>query len=121
MDKLTVNSFIKQECANYVSDGCLGVDLRGKGFNVDGKCWVLKDHRPCKYFEDCVLGYAKHLGCYEKIFSEYQNINLTIKNKQETRICECGNELQKRERLCEKCKAKKRKNAYKRYNKNRAA
>jgi hypothetical protein len=121
MTELTLNSFLKQECANYVSDGCLGVDLIGKGFNIDGKCWILKDHRPCKYFEESVLGVAKYLGCFDKIFSEYQNINLAIKMDQETRVCECGNELLKRERLCLKCKAKKRRDAYKKYNENRAA
>ncbi len=71
--------------------------------------------------EDCVLGAAKYLGCHDKIFAEYQNINLAIKKDQETRICECGNELLKRERFCVKCKAKKRRDSNKKYNKNKAA
>ena len=105
--QITLTSFIKQECANYSGDICLGIDVFGKRFRNEDMCWIIKDRKICEYFERCVLGYAKYIGGFDKIFKEYQDINLSI-TKKESRVCECGKELLKRERFCMKCKKKRR-------------
>ena len=107
VNQVTLASFIKHECCNFVSDGCLGVDFSKNLFNPGDVCFVLKDRKPCKFFEDCVLEVAKHRGCFDRVFGEYQDINLSISSKG-VRRCECGSELLKRERYCEKCRKKKR-------------
>ena len=118
MIDLTLNSLLKQECANYSGDKCLGVNPEGIRFNINGKCYILKDRKPCRYFEKCVIGFAKYLGCYDKVLKEYKNINLSFGMKEKVRHCECGKELLKRERFCAKCKKKKNLESKRKYWKN---
>jgi hypothetical protein len=101
----TLASFIRAECANLTkTNECLGVNSEGKGFNLDGVCWVIKEKKPCKYFKKCVLPLAEHQGIYSRILLEYTNIDKSIGTGIHTRFCECGTELKPRERFCDKCK-----------------
>ena len=55
-----LETFIKQECANWVTDHkeryyCLGcMPNTPRPFNDSGKCWVMHGDY-CRYFEVCVL------------------------------------------------------------------
>ncbi len=121
MIKHTLSSFIRAECANLTNTNeCIGVDLKGKGFNLDGVCWIIKEKKPCKYFKKCVLPLAKMNGCHDRIIREYMKIDKTVDQSEETRFCECGTELKPRERFCGKCKKRKRQNTYRGYNEKRA-
>ncbi len=115
MDNLTLNNFLRKECANYISSSCLGLNPEGIRFNIDGKCYILKNRKPCNSFEKYVFGYAKYLGCYEKLFKEYQKINPSFGLKEKVRLCECGNELFKRARYCRDCRKKKGLEAKRKY------
>jgi hypothetical protein len=102
---VTLNSFVRTECANFTkTNECIGVDLKGKGFNLDGACWIIKEKKPCKYFRKCVLPLAEQQGIYSRILLEYTNIDKSIGTGIHTRFCECGTELKPRERFCGKCK-----------------
>ncbi len=105
MIKHTLSSFIRAECANLTkTNECIGVDLKGKGFNLAGECWIIKEKKPCKYFRKCVLPLAEQQGIYSRILLEYTNIDKSIGTDIHTRFCECGTELKPRERFCAKCK-----------------
>ncbi len=105
MTKHTLSSFIRAECANLTkTNECLGVSFEGKGFNLDGECWVIKEKKPCRYFRKCVLPLAEQQGIYSRILLEYTNIDKSIGTGIHTRFCECGTELKPRERFCVKCK-----------------
>ena len=105
-------TFVKKECANYVGDSCI--------YKKD-YCLVL-DGKSCVYFQRFVLGppgYRYQTPGYDwpRLFGEYSKIskrfaNLDVKG---TRTCECGNVLRFRERVCEKCKEQKRREAYRKY------
>lgn len=104
----TLNSFVKNECANYDRNRneCL------HGF----KCLVLEG-RTCKYFQKSVLGppdYKFRVAGYdyETIFRQYSEIKKNLKgeiHKLNVNTCnECGNAIPPGFSYCEKC-GKKRK------------
>jgi len=106
INQMTLASFVKQECCNFFTNQCLGVDVHSKRFRNQGNCYIT-DRKPCDYFVRVLLLLSKQKGCCDKIFSEYQNIDLAIK-KDKVRQCECGRELSKRERFCKSCRKKRR-------------
>ncbi len=125
--KLILFSLVKQKCCNFVSDEChgslvgkcIGGDVNGGKLKREsqtaviyqypyeftypnaGLCWV-QEGITCDYFEQAVLPSGN-----EAIAEEYEECVSGIK-KQKIRLCECGAELAKRARYCEKCRKKKR-------------
>ncbi len=110
---ITILTFIKQECACYVSNECLGIEVFGRGFREQGKCYIA-ERKPCDYFIRCVLPIANKMGCYDRIMKEYHDFDPTIQ-KTSTRFCECGTELSKRERCCLRCRKKRRQKTKREY------
>ena len=103
INQISLASFVKQECANFVSSECLGVDVFGKRFRNEGECWIFNKN-PCSFFTTSVLPLEPRLTeKYRKLTKD------TRVESHESRLCECGEyELHKRERYCEKCRKKKR-------------
>lgn len=107
MNKHTLMSFIKAECANYTSTGmCLGLRANNSRFMNPDTCLISKKKK-CEYFVKCVLPLSKDLGCYDSVMSGYQDIDLAIR-KDGTRRCECGVELAKGQKVCEKCRKRRK-------------
>ena len=133
--KLILFSLVKQKCCNFVSDEChgslvgkcIGGDVNGGKLKREsqtaviyqypyeftypnaGLCWV-QEGITCDYFERFVL-----LGNGNKaIAKEYEKCVSGIK-KQKLRFCECGAELAKGARYCEKCRKKKKLESKRRY------
>jgi len=101
--------FVRTECANYDSH---------RKLCIDGKpCKVLAG-QPCRHFERAVLGAPEHPYKlpgydYRKLFEQYGRINPKLAGRGVViRRCECGATLQPRERVCEKCRARKRRETY---------
>ncbi len=114
----TLVSFIRAECDNITSTNlCLGLDVFGKRFMDQDRCLVLRKKR-CDYFKKCVLPLAKLMGCYDRIFKEYIKFDKTVDQSEEARFCECGEELKPRERFCERCRKKRRRETKREYQKN---
>ncbi len=125
----TLTSFIKAECASFTGNGCIGftikreldkrgnIELKNKMFNNSGKCLVIEKKEACKYFKKSVLPLAEHYGVYSKILSEYTQIDESIVKDIHTRFCECGEELKPRERFCEICRKKRRRDTKREYQK----
>jgi hypothetical protein len=105
-NQITLASFVKQECCNLVSGECLGLNADNTRFRNQGKCYIT-ERRQCEYFTRVLLPLSNQKGCYDKIISDYQSIDLAIK-KERVRQCECGRELSKRERFCKSCRKKRR-------------
>ena len=102
--------FLKQHCACWVENMCLGVDAQRHTFNNSGKCLIM-DRKVCRYFRAGVLPIAKEKDLYDKIAKLYSKIDksfvLVITHK-----CKCGAEIQKRMRFCDKCRHKNRIDTY---------
>ncbi len=126
----TLTSFIKAQCSSLIGNGCIGVtikreldekgrvELKNKEFNKTGKCLVIEEKDPCGFFRKAVLPLAEHQGIYSKILSEYTEIDESIVKDIHTRFCECGEELKPRERFCEMCRKKRRRETKGEYQKN---
>ena len=101
--------FVRRECADY--DESQGACIHDKA------CSVLAGE-PCAHFERAVLGppdypYRVPGYNYHKIFSEYGKINPAFAARGvSVRRCECGAILQPRQRVCEKCRDRKRRETY---------
>jgi len=98
-NSLTV--FVRDYCANWVVDRCVGVDLQTKAFNATGQCQII-DRKSCCYFRQYVLPIARQKGTYEKLARLYRAYDSTFV-KESIRKCTCGTELPRRRRYCEKC------------------
>ncbi len=126
----TLISFIKAQCASFTGNECIGftikreldekgrVELKNKMFNDSGKCLVIEEKEPCVFFRESVLPLAEHYGVYSRILSEYTKIDESIVKNIHTRFCECGEELKPRERFCERCRKKRRRETKREYQKN---
>ncbi len=77
INRVTLTSFLKQECCNFFSNECLGVDVFGKRFREQGICYIV-EKTPCVYFVKCVLPVAKDKG-YGDVISRYQRIDINSK------------------------------------------
>ena len=127
MKRLTLLNVTEESCRYFLSDECYG-SLVGKCIGGDvnrgrlkresqtaviyqypyefeyknaGRCWV-QEGMLCDHFERFVLPDGN-----EAIDEEYEKCVSGIK-KQKLRFCECGAELAKRARYCEKCRKKRR-------------
>ncbi len=100
---MNLKTFVQNECCNFVSQICIGVDLYGRRFNDTAKCFILLDEPiACEYFRTCVLPVAHHRGCYNEVAGDYSFIDKKLKMNK-ARLCDCGVKLEKSERLCKKC------------------
>jgi len=95
-------------CCNYQDSGCL----------LWGDCKVETGQR-CSYFEKTVLPTAAELGIQENILAAYSlktnSPDVLIKATKSIRRCSCGEVLKPRQRICDKCSEKSRKQAYRDY------
>jgi len=121
--------FAKKLCACWCGrDGCFCTDVCSDEPYFDllkvspGECLVTKGF-PCSYFRKCVLppeGYKYGPENLQELREAYAIIDPKVQNsgKLRGRRCpgingiECGEPLLPRKRLCEKCRNRKRKNAY---------
>jgi len=106
INQITLTSFVKQGCCNLVSGECLGLNGNKTRFRNQGKCYIA-ERKSCPYFTRVLLPLAKRKGCYDKIISEYQNIDLAIR-RERIRQCECGTALSKGKKYCGNCRKKRR-------------
>ena len=116
MKNQTLTKFVKDECANY--------DKHYQQCVWDKPCKVLAG-KQCSYFERAVLGppnYKFQLPGYDykRLFTQYAEQTNTETQVVEQRRCGCGEPLKPRHRYCEKCTEKRRKQAYREYNRKRA-
>ena len=102
--------FLKQHCACWVENMCLGVDTERHTFNNSGKCLIM-DREACQYFRTGVLPIAKQKDIYEKIARLYSKIDKSFV-LMITHRCKCGAEIQKRRRFCDRCRHKHRLDTY---------
>ncbi len=71
------------------------------------KCLVLKKKR-CEYFKKAVLPLSLDLGCYDNIIGDYLKLDKSVSQDIEVKRCDCGSELPKGKKFCEKCRKKRR-------------
>ena len=117
INRATLSSFVKQECANFVSGECIGIDVFGKRFRDQGICYIV-EKRLCVYFVRCVLPRAKENGC-GNVISQYQKIDIDSELKDlKVRSCSCGVEIPKGKKFCEKCRKRKRQETKREYQRN---
>ncbi len=127
LQKTALTTFVEENCRYFLSDECYG-GLEGKciGGNVNrgklkresqtaviyqypyefeyqnaGRCWV-QEGIACDHFGQAILPSGN-----VAIAEEYEKCVSGVK-KQKIRLCECGAELAKRARYCEKCRKKRR-------------
>lgn len=107
---MTPYKLVQLECANCVDNLCIR--------HFDGKCLIAQKKR-CEYFERCLLGLPDMRGLknaerYKTATDEYRRkiMKCGYGNAQDTRRCACGASLPARKRMCEKCTARKRREAY---------
>jgi hypothetical protein len=112
MKRKPLMTFVKEECANYVRDNCMGLTPRNEKFRDFGVCWLQEgeEQKPCSYFRGVVFPVANWRGIYDDIYYSYKDIDLTLKRKK-IRSCECGTTLPKGKQFCDKCREKKKRNA----------
>jgi len=98
--KSWLSHFIRNECANQCEH-----------------CQVLMG-MPCRYFERAVLGppdypYKTPGYNWPRVFAAYGAINPAFAGRGVVvRRCECGEILRARERICSKCRARHRRETY---------
>jgi len=95
----TLTRFVKNECSNFDNHYQTCID--------DTPCKVLSS-KPCGYFEHAVLGppdYKFRLPNwdYQKLFAQYTEQTGKASVVVTQRLCECGKNLQPRQRLCDAC------------------
>ncbi len=108
--------FVKDECANF--DKHYQLCINGE------PCKVSQGER-CGYFERAVLGkpdYKYRLPDYDyqKVFAQYAEQTESEPLAVEQRRCDCGNPLRLRQRFCDDCTRKRRKDSNRKYNRKRA-
>lgn len=116
---MNLTMFIAEECANHRCNGsCLGMPAltqRGSKIFPADKCRVAEGKR-CQYFEACVMPLAVEMGA-PHLVDEYQNktnsmiLGSSARAHVEMRTCGCGTPLAARQRTCDRCQAKKRREA----------
>lgn len=87
----------------------------------DGMCFVL-EHSRCLWFEKAVLPTAQQIGQLQSLTAKYEDQVMSILERPETsgqaadRFCPgCSRPLLPRRRLCDSCRERRRKEAYRQY------
>ena len=134
------------ECSNWYSGACRGTDTLTV-FTVPLARCLIRFGLPCRYFERCVLPLAMRRPEYAPAGNDYYrrtrgSIAVRIKCIEDedlrmavqdhpfmgrlpregngaVRRCECGAPLARRKRLCADCRAKRRRESYRRANRER--
>ena len=108
INRISLMSFVMQECCNFVSNECIGVDVHGKEFRSRGICHIA-EKKPCAFFEECVLPLAPELT------EKYSKLARSIQ-VYEIKRCKCGKEIDSNKRKCATCIAYTRKQRNRRFN-----
>jgi len=95
------------ECANHVGSGC---------FN-ERPCLLAQRGVRCSYFESAVLPLSKRKAAYADVPNQYWARAKVDGMREDAaeRVCACGNALAARERVCERCKIRRRRESYRAY------
>jgi hypothetical protein len=98
--------------------GCANYDHHHGGCLFDDSCSVEQGKR-CGYFEKAVLPTAADIGLKEHVYSLYQrHVGIEAEGqltRDLVRKCpECGAELKPRQRYCDDCARRKRRESYRR-------
>ena len=119
---MTPTQLAQAECANYDRGQCLGVlaDSLGTGHLVlakeRGACSV--EQKRCDYFEKCVLPMAdsEHPDSpdYKTARAAYRAKHGMKLVPEDIRLCQCGEVLGKRQRVCPRCAVLRRRESYRR-------
>ena len=102
----SIYNLVDHECCNMVGGSCLGVDLFGKRFKEEGKCWI-KEKEPCEFFSKCVLPIIPELT------DEYIQVTNDTDVGEVNHCAECGEAIPLSKVKCKKCKRKTAKMAVK--------
>jgi hypothetical protein len=104
-------------CANYDHDhgGCL---LETVGEKCP--CLVVDEHKRCPYFERAVLPTAADIGQREHVYGLYEQTVGAVVDTRKTRrrtgdprpCPDCGGVLRPRQRICDDCQKRRRKQTY---------
>ena len=117
-----LTSFSRENCSNWNGDKCIGVD--GIVLFNEGPCLVMLG-KPCPYFEKSVFPLcdpaypyadAKAVKQYGLLVKLYRKCNPNVVESEEVdvRLCDCGASLLSRQRVCEKCRRRRRLDSYRR-------
>lgn len=109
-------------CANYDRNygGCLLAQTAKELFallsckKIELSCFI-ENSKSCTYFEKAVLPVAYQNGYGDKmtdLYNKQTGAKIRVRNKPKVRKCDCGVVLKSRQRLCSKCKIKKRRETY---------
>ncbi len=105
-----LTKLVREECANLVSERCLGLTAHSEPFRREGDCLIMQG-KSCSYFRDAVLPLAERRGRIDLV-KEYARLDCEMpdlgKIRSKVRLCECGAAMLPKKRLCAKCAEKKR-------------
>jgi len=97
--------------------GCANLDRSYGGCLFAESCKVMDGFR-CEYFEQAVLPTARDIGLYAEMLQQYKDQTGgeydPVVDSDDQRQCACGQALEKRRRICDKCRRKRRKETYRR-------
>ena len=97
--------------------GCCNYDLNSGGC-LDKDCCLVVQGKRCEYFEKIVLPTAADIRLKERIYSLYQkHVGIAeddpLIDTPNIRPCpDCGAELKPRQRYCDNCRDKRRRDSY---------
>lgn len=111
-----LTAFAKRHCTYW--------DKTAKECLMCGTC-MLQLSQPCRHFEESVFPlcnpsykyvYTREVNKYPQLLAQYRKINPNILVEDtEVRRCGCGAALKRRQRLCEKCRERKRRKTKREY------
>ena len=100
--------------------GCASFDIQQNTCCFDHECYVLEGQR-CSWFEKAVLPTAKQIGLLQHIVTAYsKKVGLSgeldhLCTYENVRVCpDCGGPLQPKQRYCDTCTMRRRKQTYRR-------
>jgi len=96
--------------------GCANYDHRYGGCLFNDECTVERGSR-CAYFESAVLPTADDIGLKEAVYAAYEKQVDIVNNggleREPIRLCpDCGAELKPRQRYCDMCGKRRRRQSY---------
>ena len=106
---MNIKEYIKKHCSCWVGDGCYQTEIVGpkkKPPKVKHRGCLVVGKLPCDWFRTSIF---PDPDTPRSICDAYADIDDRVKLR-ELKLCECGTELLYRERICKKCKKKRRTN-----------